>query len=107
MTKEQKLLKLYTKKGVIIDNEEIIILKEFCLAYIQSCKKSQLIILGIDGYIIEDTSIKVNLTEIVDFSKTEKNLQNCYNLAENFIRGMLNNGTSDGYIFTLSESSTL
>ncbi len=107
MHKEQKLLKLYANKGLIIDNEEIIILKEFCLEYIQSCKKSQLLILGIDGYIIENTSLKVNLVEIVDFSKTEKNLQNCYNLAENFIRDMLNNGTSDGYIFTLSESSTL
>ena len=107
MNKEQELLKLYSNKGFIIDNEEIIIFKEYCLDYIQSCKKSNLIILGIDGYYLEDTIIRVNALEIFDFSKTQKDIKNCYTLAETCISNMLNTDSSNGYIFTLSDKSIL
>ncbi len=107
MNKGQEFLNLYSNKGFIIDNEEIIVFKEYCLDYIQSCKKSNLIILGIDGYYLEDTIIRVNTLEIFDFSKTQEDIQNCYTLAEACIANMLNTGSSDGYMFTLSDKSTL
>jgi len=107
MKNEQKLLKLYENKGFILDNEEIIIFKEYCLDYIQSCKKSNLIILGIDGYYLEDPIIRVNTLEIFDFSKTQEEIKNCYTLAESCIFNILNTGSSDGYIFTLSDKTTL
>jgi len=107
MNKEKEIFKLYQSKGRIIDNEEIIIFKEYCLDYIESCEKLRLTILGIDGYILEDNYIMVNTIEISDFSKTKEDTENCYTLAKEFINDMLNSGTSDGYIFTLNDVTTL
>ena len=104
MNKEQELFKLYENKGFIIDDEEILIFKAHSLDYIKSCQELNLIILGIDGYYLEDTIIRVNLLETFDFSKTREDIKNCYILAKT---SMLNNDSSDGYIFTLSEKSTL
>ena len=107
MSKEQELLDLYAQKGLIIENTAIIVFKEYCLDYIQSSKQLNLCILGIDGYILENNTIKVNLLEIYDFSKTKKNIQNCYSLAEECILNLLHKGKSDGYVFTFSDKSTL
>jgi len=107
MLQEQELLNLYVKKGLIIDNTEIIVFKEYCLDYIQSSKQLNLCILGIDGYILENNTIKVNLFETYDFSKSKKNIQNCYSLAEQCISNLQDKGKSDGYIFTFDDKSTL
>jgi len=101
MNKEQLLIQQYHDKGILTGNNEVIIYKKFCFDFIQSCKELKLRILGIDGYILDKNKIKPNLIEVVDFSKKRNTSQDCYILAASFIKNMLQNGYSNGYLFTV------
>ncbi|CAA6812406.1 MAG: Unknown protein [uncultured Sulfurovum sp.] len=95
-----EIYKLFQTKGILVD-KEIIIFKNYCHDFIESCKDLELTILGIDGFAIKNNRTYVNTTEISDFSKTKEDIENCYVLATLFINKMFKHSTSDGYLFTL------